>query len=166
MQPRERETYREDLSSIKLCGLTLTETWHPPNFKIPYHAHKTASICLSLNGRALEIIDGSQIVTRPGSVIIRAPHVAHANQYGRSAHRGFMIELEEKWLNACELFGNVFKSHRHFSGGPVQALTMQIFRESQIKDGVAPVIVEGLMLEMLGHASRSLIQSPVRAPGF
>ena len=74
-----------------------------------------------------------------------------------------MIELEEKWLNACEHFGNVFKRYRHFSGGPVQALTMQIFRESQIKDGVAPVIVEGLMLEMLGHASRSLIQSPVRA---
>jgi hypothetical protein len=47
-----------------------------------------------------------------------------------------------------------------------QALALQIYRESKIKDTVASVIVEGLMLEMLGHASRSLTKSPVRAPGL
>jgi hypothetical protein len=69
MQPRERETYRQDLSSIKLCGLTLTETWHAPNFKIPYHAHKRASICLSLNGRALG--------TRPARALILLHELGH-----------------------------------------------------------------------------------------
>ncbi|HET7112109.1 MAG TPA: AraC family transcriptional regulator, partial [Pyrinomonadaceae bacterium] len=38
--------------------------------------------------------------------------------------------------------------------------------ESRVKDSVAPIIVEGLMLEMLGHASRSLITMPVREPSW
>jgi AraC family transcriptional regulator len=46
----------------------------------------------------------------------------------------------------------------------VPGLALRIYHESRIKDGVAPVIVEGLVLEMLGHASRSLCKTPVRAP--
>ena len=101
-----------------------------------------------------------------GCVITRAPNLKHSDQYGAVAHRSFMIELEDKWLNTCRHFLSVFEGHRHFAGGPVPALALRIYRESRIKDTVAPVIVEGLMLELLGHASRSLIKSPVRLPGW
>jgi AraC family transcriptional regulator len=60
----------------------------------------------------------------------------------------------------------VFEGHRHFPGGPVPALALRIYHESRIKDGLAGIIVEGLMLEMLGHASRSLVKTPVRPPGW
>ena len=155
---------REELNKLKLSGLTLTETLHAPSSRMPAHVHDAASICLTLTGQGVEIIEGARVVTEPGCVLMRGPNMMHADQYGAIPHRGFMIELEQKWLNTCSHFLRVFERHRHFPGGLVSALTLRIYRESRVKDSVAPVIVEGLMLEMLGHASRSLIKAPVRPP--
>lgn len=155
---------REDLHTLKLSSLTLTETLHAPHLTIPPHVHCTASICLSLAGEAYEIMNGARVLVNPGCAIIRGPEVKHANQYGALPHRGFMIELDNRWLSACSHFANVFQGHRLYAGGPVPALALRIYHESRIEDSVAPVIVEGLVLELLGHASRSLITTPVRAP--
>jgi len=157
---------RQELNKVNLSGLTLTETLHAPASRMPAHVHESASICLTLTGNGIEIINGVRVVTEPGCVLMRGPNMMHADQYGAAAHRGFMIELEQKWLNTCRHFLRVFEEHRHFTGGPVPALALRIYRESRVKDSVAPVIVEGLMLEMLGHASRSLIKTPVRPPAW
>src|ERR1043165_412522 len=155
---------RQDLNSLKLSSLTLTESLHTPNLTIPPHVHRTASICLTLTGETIEIYNGRRVVAHPGCAIVRGPEVKHANQYGALPHRGFMIELEHKWLDACRHFSRVFDGYRLFAGGPVPALALRIYHESRIKDNVAPVIVEGLMLEMLGQASRCVTKTPARAP--
>jgi AraC family transcriptional regulator len=151
---------------LKLRALTLRETFHAPGFSIPAHTHDRASICLTLTGQGHEIINGTRITTQPGGVIIRPPNVIHSNEYGAVSHHGFMIELENKWLETCLHFLRVFEGYKHFAGGTVPALMLRIYRESRIQDSVAPIIVEGLMLELLGHASRSLSKSPVRLPAW
>ncbi len=161
-----KECSRAELNSLKLSALTLRETLHAPYSRILPHAHDAASICLTLTGEGHEFINGTRVVAQPGCVIMRAPKLRHSNQYGAIAHRGFMIELEEKWLGMCRHFLHVFEGHRHFPGGPVPSLALRMYRESRIKDSVAPVIVEGLMLEMLGHASRQLIKTPGRLPSW
>jgi len=165
-KPAVPHPVRQDLNTLKLASLTLTESLHTPNLTIPPHVHSTASICLTLTGQAFEIIKGTRFVVHAGCAVIRAPELKHANEYGPTPHRGFMIELDNKWLEACRHFSSVFENHRVFAGGPVPALALRIYHESRIKDGLAPVIVEGLMLEMLGHASRSIIKVPFRAPGW
>lgn len=155
---------RLELNKLKLCGLTLTETLHAPSSTMPAHVHDAASICMTLTGHGFEIIDGVSLVTAPGCVLMRGPNMMHANQYGAVPHRGFMIELEQQWLDTCRHFLRVFEGQRYFSGGLVAALGLRIYRESRVQDSVAPVIVEGLMLEMLGHASRSLLKTPLRPP--
>lgn len=155
---------RQELSQFKLSGITLTETLHAPSSIMPPHVHDAATICVTLTGHGTESIDGLRVVTGPGCVLMRGPNIMHTNQYGAVPHRGFMIELEQNWLNTCRHFQRVFAGQRHFAGGLVSALALRIYRESRVKDSVAPVIVEGLMLEILGHASRSLFQTPIRPP--
>jgi len=155
-----------ELNRLKLSGLTLSETLHAPRLVIPPHTHDQATICLTLTGEALEIIDGARVVSEPGAVIMRGPQTLHSDEYGAAPHRGLMIELEKKWLDTCRHFLRLFEGYRHFPGGPVPALALRIYRESRVKDTLAPIIVEGLMLEMLGHASRSLVKPPVRLPGW
>ena len=155
---------RQELSKHNLSGLTLTETLHAPHSRIPDHNHPAPSIGMSLTGQGVEIIAGNRMITEPGCVIIRGPGVIHSDQFGPAPHRSFMVELEQKWLEISRPFLGVFEDHRYFAGGIVPALMLRIYRESRIADSVAPVIVEGLMLEMLGHASRSLTKSPVHAP--
>jgi AraC family transcriptional regulator len=161
--PAAPKPVRQQLNKLKLSGLTLIETLHS-HYDVPPHTHDAASICLTLAGNGLEIINGTRLVEHPGCVIFRAPQLVHSNQYGAVVHRGFMIELENKWLDSCRHFSSVFEGHRCFAGGPVAALALRIYRESKITDNVAPVIVEGLMLELLGHASRSLVKTAVRPP--
>ena len=144
--------------------LKLSTKLHAPFSSLPAHAHDAASICLTLSGQGLEIINDTRVITQPGCVIMRAPNLVHSDQFGPVQHRSFMIELDETWLAACRHFLRLFDGHRYFPGGPVPALVLRIYRESRIKDGVAPMIVEGLMLELLGHASRTLIKPPVRLP--
>jgi AraC family transcriptional regulator len=43
-------------------------------------------------------------------------------------------------------------------------MARRIYRESKIADSAAPMVVEGLILEFLGNASRSLFRPPVRIP--
>lgn len=160
-----KECNRSVCNSLKLSALTLRETLHAPSSRIPAHTHDKASICLTLTGQSLEIIGGTRITTQPGGVLMRGPKIIHSDEYV-VPHRGFMIELENKWLETCRHFLRVFEGHSYFPSGPVSALALQIYRESRIKDTIAPVIVEGLMLELLGHASRSLIKPPVRLPGW
>ncbi|HEX6717705.1 MAG TPA: AraC family transcriptional regulator [Pyrinomonadaceae bacterium] len=155
---------RQVLNTLSLTGLTLKETLHAPSSTIPDHTHIKPTICLTLTGQEIEIIERVRIINEPGGVIMRGPELTHSNQYGSVPHRGCMIELEDKWLETCRHFLRVFEGYRHFTGGPVPALALRIYRESKIRDSIAPIIVEGLMLEMLGHASRSLIKSPVRPP--
>lgn len=172
MHPEKRETpsapqpVRQELNRLKLSGLTLVETQHAPGYTTPPHVHAAASLCLTLAGQGSEISNGTRITTQPGCVIVRAPELVHSNQFGGAVYRGFMIELENKWLNSCRHIAGVFAGHKHFAGGPVAELALRIYRESRIRDSVAPVIVEGMMLELLGHASRSLIKTPVRPPAW
>jgi AraC family transcriptional regulator len=166
VESNTKECNRAELSRRQLSALTLIETLHAPYSRIPTHAHDAASICLTLSGQGLEIIEGARLIAEPGGVIMRGPKLKHSDQYGAVPHRSFMIELEEKWLGACRHFLRLFEGHRQFAGGPVPALALRIYRESRVKDSIAPLIVEGLMLEMLGHASRSLIKAPVRLPGW
>ena len=157
---------RQEVSRIELSQLTLTETLHAPGSIIPDHTHAKASICLTLTGQGLEIIEGMRVMAQPGRVIMRAANVTHSDQFGPVPYRGFMVEIEDKWLETCRQFARVFEEYRHFTGGPVSALALRIYRESRIEDGVAPLIVEGLMMEMLGHASRALSKAPARAPAW
>ena len=172
MQPRKveittRECNRTELNTLKLSGLTLTEAQYAPGSKLPPHTHDTASICLILTGHGVEIVDSRRrILMQPGSVIMRSPEIIHSDEYGPVPLRGLMMELDREWLQTCRHFLSVFENYRYFQNGAVPALALRIYRESRIKDTVAPVIVEGLMLEMLGHASRSLVKMPVRPPSW
>lgn len=171
MQPRKvefttSECNRVELNTLKMSGLTLTEAQFAPGSRTPPHTHDTASMCLTLTGQGVEIVHGRRILMQPGNVIMRAPQIIHSDEYGAVPLRGLSIELDRKWLETCRHFLSVFESYRHFPNGAVSALALRIYRESRIKDTVAPVIVEGLMLEMLGHASRSLVKMPVRPPGW
>ena len=155
---------RQALNVLKLPSLTLSEILHAPDLVLPPHVHSTGSICLTLTGAAHELIDRKRYVLHPGCAMLRGAEVKHANEYGPLPHRGFMIELDNHWLSTCSHFSRVFDGYRLYVGGPVSGLALRIYHESRIKDSVAPVIVEGLVLELLGHASRSLFKAPVRAP--
>jgi hypothetical protein len=66
--PRASEStpVRQELNRIKLSALTLTETLQSPHSEIPAHAHDKASLCLTLSGQALEIIERARVITQPG----------------------------------------------------------------------------------------------------
>ena len=156
--------FRQLLSTLEIPGLTFSEALHLPCTVVPPHVHASATMCLTLAGEAIEFNNGISESTRPGSLILRSPGLVHSDQFGKTAHRSFMIEIDQKWLETCNQFSRVFDGHKHFQGGLLPSLAFRIYRESRIQDSVASVVVEGLMLEMLGMASRSMARPPVQLP--
>src|SRR5689334_196885 len=103
---------RHDLNQVKVSSLTLTETLHIANSSIPAHVHNKASLCLTLTGSGLEILNGTRIINQPGCVILRGAGITHSNHYGPIPMRGLMIELDEKWLQTCPHVLEVFRGYR------------------------------------------------------
>ena len=165
-QPIGENPFRSLANRIEMSGLTLTERSQMPCTVIPRHGHAAASICLALAGQGIEVNGGVRKTIRPGGLILRAPGLVHSNEYGITGYRGFMIEVSTNWLATWSQFQRVFEGHKHFQGGLLPSLVLRIYRESRVRDSVAPIVVEGLMLEMLGNASRSLAKPPVRLPGW
>jgi len=114
----------------------------------------------------MEIIEGARIVAEPGTLLLRPSGQMHSNHYGPLGHHGFMVEFDDRWLQICRHLVTLFNGHKEFRGGPISGIGLRIFRESRINDAVAPIIVEGLMLEVLGYASRSLVKLPARLPSW
>lgn len=157
-------TLGQRLNKLELADFTFTEAAYQPCTVLPPHIHAAASFCLTLSGQGVEINGKTVEITRPGTVIVRPPGQIHSDRFGPLGARTFITEVNPKWLKTFYEFSRVFEDARYLHGGLIPALALRVYQESRVRDSAAPIIVEGLMLELLGNASRWLVKPPVRIP--
>jgi AraC family transcriptional regulator len=152
------------LRKLQLSDFVLTESLYEPLSVIPTHAHKAPTVVLGLEGESRENLASRVHEVRAGSLIIRPAEETHSDQNGNRPVRLLNIEVTLSIHCPCHDFSRVFAQPTHLQGGLLPALAQRIYRESRIKDSAARIVIEGLMLELLGNASRSLFTPPLRAP--
>jgi AraC family transcriptional regulator len=157
-------TLGQRLNKLELPAFTFTEAAYQPCTELPPHIHGASSFCLTLSGYGVELNGALVENTRPGTLIIRPPGQVHSDRFGPVGARTFITEVNPEWLNTFHEFSRIFADARYLHGGLIPSLALRIYQESRIKDGAASIIVEGLMLELLGSASRWLVEPPVRIP--
>lgn len=154
----------QTLNKLELKDFTFTEATYAPGTSIPPHLHDNAGFCLTLAGHGVEM--NSKVVehTRPGTLLIRPAGQVHSDRIGPTGARSFITEVSPAWLKAFADFSRIFDDARTLHGGLIPSLAMRICQEARIKDSAAPIVVEGMMLELLGSTSRWLLKPPVRVP--
>ena len=163
-EPISPATLGHRLNKLELEDFTFTEAVYAPCTVLPPHIHAHASFCLTLAGHGVETNGKVVENTGPGTLIIRPAGQIHSDRLGPAVVRTFITEVKPEWLKNFYEFSRVFDDARYLHGGLIPSLALRIYQESRLKDSAASMVVEGLMLELLGNASRWLVKPPVRVP--
>jgi len=144
----------ESLKSCQIPGFILSEWRYPPYFETPLHAHGRALFCLAVEGTYTARYGLKTYTCEPASLLFYAPNELHSDHFQNSGGRFFIIEIEPWWLERVREQGVMIDDSSDFKSGSLAMFAMSLYQEFLAMDEASPLIVEGLMLAIIGKASR------------
>ncbi len=146
--------YGEDLRSYKTSSFALMERFYPPCFKTPKHSHKRALFCYVLQGNYTETYGRKTRECKSSTLLFHPPEELHEEHFHASGGHSFIIEIEPDWLGRLSQNYAVAVTSVDYAGGIMQLLAKRLYKEFMYPDEASALVIEGLMLEMIGEASR------------
>jgi AraC family transcriptional regulator len=146
--------YGETLRSHKVSSFELSERVYPARFKTPKHSHKQALFCYVVQGDYTETYGGKTRECSPSALLFHPANETHAEHFHDSGGRSFIIEIAPEWLERVSEYAVMADDPAEFHGGSHELLARRLYKEFTLMDGVSPLVIEGLMLEMIGETAR------------
>jgi AraC family transcriptional regulator len=153
------ETRRRGCADVKL-----SETVYPPSFQIAEHAHARPYFCLVIDGSFEEIqAQCRPHLCGPARVIFHSAAEAHANHFGLAGGRCFNVELGPAWASRLE---EVDCRDQFDARVPATAglLAGRLYDEFCSPTDLAPLVIEGLALALVGELDRAWSAHEWRGP--
>jgi AraC family transcriptional regulator len=158
-------TLGEPVRQLDAGVFVLTEASYASTCVLPRHAHDCATISIVLKGRCIETIGSSGYECIPFSPIMKPAGAIHSNQYGPTGTKCLLIEVRPTGLEMVRSFSRVLDDVVHVPNGAMRGIAIRIHREFQLMDCASALSIEGLILEMVGAATRRRAQGlSVRVP--
>ncbi len=156
---RDDSYYGEPLRGLQTVGLLLSERKYPPRLELPPHSHDRPYFCMVLQGGYTERCGGNTWSCAPQNLFLRPQGEVHTDRFGEAGGRVFGIELGADWPQRVGQVSRALHRPANFRG-VCTSLVFKLYREFRSHDVASPLLIEGLVLEILGEACRSAAQSP------
>jgi AraC family transcriptional regulator len=143
-------------------GLALSETSYAPDLTIPLHSHSHSLICVVLNGEFTERYGNRQRTCQPSTLTFHPEDEVHSETIHRGGARLFSIGLVSSWLERLSQYGLCLTDSFACQGGAAVTLGQRVYQEFRYPDEFSPLVVEGLVLEMLAVMTRKTKAEPRR----
>lgn len=132
----------------------VTEAWFPPGLELPPHVHERPILGVMLDGSFDDAFVRRTYACPAGTVFTEPGGERHANQVDRAGARVLVVQPDpddvEAWRPCAELFDELY----NFRHARIAGLAGRLATELDVDDDTAPLLREGLVLEMLGLATR------------
>jgi len=151
-----------ELHVMQAGSFVVVESSYAPSRALPRHGHDEAALCFAFRGGFEETVDGRTYELAPYDVIARPPAVRHSNRYGSTGTQCVLIGVPLEALQRLRPFTTLFDSTRHVPRETGESIAMRIHRELASRDESSPIVVEGLVLELIGASSRIDRNAPPR----
>jgi AraC family transcriptional regulator len=162
---KQGEYLGREVARRALDDVVLTETAYGAGSRLPRHTHEDPYFCLVLSGSYSESFCASETWTcTPATLLFHPAEAAHANRFGGSDARCFNIQLRGAWARRIDDGAARLKEPLLLRRGPAADLAAQIYAELRGNDDVSPLIIEGLLLALIGHAGRIGSEQGARRP--
>lgn len=143
------------ISGIKtMAGFKFVETRYAPGSEIPLHFHDHACICVVISGSFHEDFSRRELQLDAKSVAFRPAGEVHRDRFGNGGAHCLVVEMPANWMNHVRQHGKPFDEPLSFQRGQLPWLGARIYRECKSSDEFAPLVIEGIMLEIAGEVSR------------
>ncbi len=143
--------------AARWVDLVLSDVIHRRPRRSPEHVHRFANFTLLLAGDYREACGRREFTYGRSAVMYHPAGVEHWDEFGSRGGRLFLVELAPAWLGRLDALGvarRALAAPQLLMGGPVCSLGLRLYRELYAADACSPLVVEGLMLEMLGETAR------------
>lgn len=134
-------------------GLRFEELRYVAGFELPVHAHPQAFLDFCLEGtiqesarRRTSVRGASTLTFLP----IGMPHATRQLEGGRS----FQIVMDAPWLERVREVAPLVETHTNYPDGLPVWIAARLYREFQRRDNVTPLVLEGVLLELLAQMAR------------
>lgn len=134
---------------------------------LPLHSHDDPTLCYVLKGRFSEYTHGRTLDCTPDTLKLTAAGERHSNRFSHTSSRGLRIDISRDRFSDSPGILRLLDSQFCRSTSGVQMTFRRLVAELAAPDAAAPVIVEGLLLELLGRLARERDAKTGRAvPGW
>lgn len=134
--------------------LRFEEIGYRAGFTLPVHTHGVAFLDLCLAGTIQETW-GPETFARGASTLTFLPVGApHATRFPEAA-RTFQIVMNSAWLERLQQIAPLRQARSHYMEGPANWIAARLHREFQRRDALSPLVLEGLLLELLAETART-----------
>jgi AraC family transcriptional regulator len=156
--------YGNVLKTVSTACFELTETSYASSLRLSTHAHDATYFCFVLEGSFTEFYERRSRSCRSSTLVFHPAGETHSDHFHTSA-RCFNIQINTQWLDELQRHSRVINAPADFRGGRFSFLATRLYREFLGADQFSSLVIEGLMLEMMGEASRrSVSNSKQSAP--
>lgn len=145
------------------AGFRLTETTYAPGLRLPRHAHELAKYCFVLAGSFTEIVGQRRSERQPLTLVFHPADTTHEEAHTTAGHH-FLIEIDHRWLERAREYSAALNQPLDLSGGASIGLVTRLYDEFKHLDGLSPLAMEGLILELMADTSRRSLGAMDRRP--
>ena len=142
--------FGEQVKSREIGGFVLSESVYGAGAHISRHSHSSPYLSILIQGAYREACESQTRDCEPSTVIFHPAGEEHADRFLAHGGRIFRFEITNSSRIAAAGLTAPFK----FVGGPVARLATRLYREFNQVDTYSPLVMEGLVLEILGLAAR------------
>jgi len=152
------------LASLDTPSFAVAEKSYSPNLRIPRHAHKTVVMSFPLSGSFIESNSVSRYTCERLGLSINPAGESHASRFCANEARCLVVEVIPDNLTLSGEFAKVLERPLYIEGASPVALALRVYRELKAADAVSPLLVEGLMLEIVALAARDAVKGGAADP--
>lgn len=150
------QLFGKSLKHEKFPHFELSEGVYTSKTITPSHSHDWALLCIVLKGSYTENRGASLYTRQPSTVFFHPAGETHASDFSRTKVVIFRIEINPERLAQLNYRTGIFENPLDFQGGATFLLATKIYREFNLMDEASPIAIEGLILELLAQAVRSV----------
>jgi len=135
-------------------GFAFAEIVHESHQHVPEHTHFDAHFIFIVSGEYRTAARDLDAPCGARTVIFNPPGTTHRDGFSSSQGRFLAVSLTSERFAQFRSAGGQSEEAVGFRAGQITSLAAQAYGELRHADPLAPLVLEGLALAMLGHADR------------
>lgn len=123
------------------------------------HTHGETHLIFFLEGVVQDFRKEQTLIRTPATLIVIPPDERHATHFSEQV-RTFEMVLPSSWTERVQKVTPLLERPVDFESGPPLQLATRLYREFQNRNTLTPLLLEGLMLELLAEMARNTSPLP------
>lgn len=144
------------LKERKVADSILTEYTYPPDARITRHSHALPYFSIILHGVYDERCGSKIRECKPSMLLFHPEGEEHADRFRGDPCRIFSFELATQWLDRAGQCSLALNQPVAFPSGSAVWLAARLYGELYATDAASPLVVEGLLLEIMAAVARDV----------